>query len=288
LRQKHPQVYVELRVVDNASKPPSGKLQPATQHAIRGPAVVDERCSSDEELEGAASRTGGRALNRGSASRKRLSNTQKAEYINGYENWAAAEKLAGKKFGVNAYVAFAGLDVKFIKFLGESKTGWRGPEAREEILKKAGKRLSSRLLTTKGRSKANAFFQKAEEALILEVSWISLASTHLHVRALMVVVPSSLPCPSLPLLHLLPQYRAKRQMNVAVSTRWLKARMKALVRVHHPGDPHAEQFSASANWRYRFCKRFNLSYRKKTNSKVQPVQLRLPVILVRALTHTWI
>ena len=79
-------------------------------------------------------------------------------------------------------------------------------------------------------------------------------------------------------------YRLRRRGDGAqnhggqrVTGLWLRIQMKRLVR-KHCGDHAAGCFKASVYWLHNFARRFGMSLRRKTNSKAEPVEVRLPKI----------
>ncbi|KAK3249108.1 hypothetical protein CYMTET_41452 [Cymbomonas tetramitiformis] len=69
----------------------------------------------------------------------------------------------------------------------------------------------------------------------------------------------------------------RRSRNRRVAKRWIVVRMRALIRELHPGcDKPA--FRASEGWKIRFCKRYNLVPRRKSNLKAKPILERLPAL----------
>ena len=83
-------------------------------------------------------------------------------------------------------------------------------------------------------------------------------------------------------LHAL--YRLRRRGNGAgnkggerVTGLWLRITMKRLVR-KHCGDHAADCFKACKKWLRNFARRFGMSLRRKSNSKAEPVEARLPKI----------
>lgn len=62
-----------------------------------------------------------------------------------------------------------------------------------------------------------------------------------------------------------------------VSGMWLRIQMKRLVR-KHCGDHAADGFKASKFWLRNFARRFGMSLRRKSNSKAEPIAVRLPKI----------
>ena len=77
-------------------------------------------------------------------------------------------------------------------------------------------------------------------------------------------------------LHVL--FRAKRQRGLKVSTLWLCVTMTGLIKKHYRDDPRAETFTPS--WRYveKGAKKFRVATRRRSNSKNQSIEERLPKI----------
>ena len=80
------------------------------------------------------------------------------------------------------------------------------------------------------------------------------------------------------------EYRVRRRGNGAdrkggerVTGHWFKIRMKQLVRKHY-GDDAAAGFKGSKRWLAGFTRCFGISLRSKSNSKSEPVEVRLPKI----------
>lgn len=66
------------------------------------------------------------------------------------------------------------------------------------------------------------------------------------------------------------EFLAARSAGRPVSGLWLRTRMRQLV--------NSPDFKASAGWLRGFCRRYNLSFRKKTNGKSKSLAERLPQI----------
>ena len=77
-------------------------------------------------------------------------------------------------------------------------------------------------------------------------------------------------------LHVL--FRAKRKRGLKVSTLWLCVTMTGLIKKHYRDDPRAETFTPS--WRYveKWAKKFRVATRRRSNSKNQSIEERLPKI----------
>ena len=69
----------------------------------------------------------------------------------------------------------------------------------------------------------------------------------------------------------------ERKGGERVTGCWLRITMKRLVREFY-GDNAANGFKASRNWLRNFSRHFGISLRRKTNSKAEPVEVRLPKI----------
>ena len=69
----------------------------------------------------------------------------------------------------------------------------------------------------------------------------------------------------------------KHKGGQRVTGHWLRIQMKRLVRLHY-GDHAAGCFKASKFWLRNFSRRFGISLRRKSNSKAEPIEVRLPKI----------
>ena len=85
-------------------------------------------------------------------------------------------------------------------------------------------------------------------------------------------------------LELHGKYRLKRRGDgetqkggQRVTGHWLRIQMKRLVRQHY-GDHAADCFKASKRWLRNFARRFGISLRRKSNSKAEAIEVRLPKI----------
>lgn len=63
------------------------------------------------------------------------------------------------------------------------------------------------------------------------------------------------------------RYKQRRQRALPVSGHWLRSGMRKILREMLPNDPAAQKFVASRKWLKRFCTRWAISKRKKTNVK---------------------
>jgi len=70
---------------------------------------------------------------------------------------------------------------------------------------------------------------------------------------------------------------AEKKGGQRVTGLWLRIQMKRLVR-KHCGDHAADCFKASRHWLQNFARRFGISWRRKSNTKAEPVEVRLPKI----------
>ena len=83
------------------------------------------------------------------------------------------------------------------------------------------------------------------------------------------------------------KFKARRARGRKVSGRWLSAMARQIMRVLHPDK--ACEYKCSYSWLRRFCKRFKISMRRKTNGKnktwadTEPVLLRYLAGLRRRL-----
>ena len=77
-------------------------------------------------------------------------------------------------------------------------------------------------------------------------------------------------------LHVL--FRAKRKRGLKVSTLWLYVTLTDLIKKHYRDDPRAETFTPI--WRYveKWAKKFRVATRRRSNSKNQSFEERLPKI----------
>ena len=77
-------------------------------------------------------------------------------------------------------------------------------------------------------------------------------------------------------LHVL--FHAKRKRGPKVSTLWLCVTVTDLIKKHYRDDPRAETFTPC--WRYveKWAKTFRVATKRRSNSKNQSVEERLPKI----------
>jgi hypothetical protein len=72
-------------------------------------------------------------------------------------------------------------------------------------------------------------------------------------------------------------YREKRARGERVTGPWLRISMKRLVRKYY-GDDAADGFKATKGWLRNFACDYNISLRRKSNNKSEPIEVRLPKI----------
>ena len=70
--------------------------------------------------------------------------------------------------------------------------------------------------------------------------------------------------------------RTKRAKGLRVTTKWIRIHMKKLISKEH-GDDAAKDWKSTLSWRFKFCRRWGISLRRKTNSR-KPLSDRLPKI----------
>ena len=80
-------------------------------------------------------------------------------------------------------------------------------------------------------------------------------------------------------------YKQRRHKGMPVHYKWLTAKMLILMRIEKPRkyDPNKHKFTNS--WCARFCKRWNISRRRRTNTKKRDLFERLHLI---RNYHWWI
>jgi len=61
--------------------------------------------------------------------------------------------------------------------------------------------------------------------------------------------------------------KSRRERGFKVKARFVKAEMRKLVKAGNPNNPKAQRFKASNGWLRRFMKRFNLTWRRRSNKK---------------------
>ena len=70
--------------------------------------------------------------------------------------------------------------------------------------------------------------------------------------------------------------RTKRAKGLRVTTKWIRIQIKKLISKEH-GDDAAKDWKSTLSWRYKFCRRWGISLRRKSNSR-KPLSDRLPKI----------
>ena len=83
--------------------------------------------------------------------------------------------------------------------------------------------------------------------------------------------------------ELLTKFKERRARGRKVSGRWLTAMGRQLIKVTNPDK--AAAFKGGKSWRLRFCKRHNISVRRKTNAKNKTWAATEPV--AAAPLFTW-
>lgn len=72
-------------------------------------------------------------------------------------------------------------------------------------------------------------------------------------------------------------FRDERKKGKRIQERWFTVQMRKIIREIY-GDEPADRFKGSHGWLTRFGQRFQISLRRATNNKNEPVELRLPKI----------
>ena len=70
----------------------------------------------------------------------------------------------------------------------------------------------------------------------------------------------------------------RRSKGMPVSWNWLSAKMIALTRIEKPAHYRPEKHKFRHGWAYRFCKRWNISRRRRTNTKKKDLFERMHLI----------
>ena len=71
-------------------------------------------------------------------------------------------------------------------------------------------------------------------------------------------------------------YKRKRSLGGRITKLWLKTKMRIAIRGIY-GDAAANKFKASQNWFLRFCKRQDITLRRRTNKRSQGLQEKIKV-----------
>ena len=70
-------------------------------------------------------------------------------------------------------------------------------------------------------------------------------------------------------------FNRRRSKGMPVSWNWLRAKMLVLMRIEKPAHYLPEKHKFRHGWAYRFCKRWNISRRRRTNTKKQDLFERM-------------
>ena len=73
-------------------------------------------------------------------------------------------------------------------------------------------------------------------------------------------------------------YKRRRSKGMPVHWNWLSAKMIVLMRIEKPAHYRPEKHKFRHGWAYRFCKRWNISRRRRTNTKKKDLFERMHVI----------
>ena len=73
-------------------------------------------------------------------------------------------------------------------------------------------------------------------------------------------------------------YKRRRSKGMPVNWNWLSAKMIVLVRIEKPEHYRPEKHKFRHGWAYRFCKRWNISRRRRTNTKKKDLFERMHLI----------
>jgi hypothetical protein len=105
----------------------------------------------------------GRSKNRGASKRQSYSVAFKAQVLNDYDAWEAAQTKAGKSASIREFVKVRSLGRKFEKFL--STGGWRDPETQKRIMEDAARAEYQHVVKMHDRSKSKSHYAEMEVAL---------------------------------------------------------------------------------------------------------------------------
>ena len=70
-------------------------------------------------------------------------------------------------------------------------------------------------------------------------------------------------------------FKRRRSKGMPVSWNWLRAKMLVLMRIEKPAHYLPEKHKFRHGWAYRFCKRWKISRRRRTNTKKQDLFERM-------------
>lgn len=73
-------------------------------------------------------------------------------------------------------------------------------------------------------------------------------------------------------------FLAKRKRGLKVSTLWLCATVAGLIEEHYPSNPRGKGSKPSWRWVFKWANEHNISKRRRSNSKNQSIEERLPKI----------
>ena len=73
-------------------------------------------------------------------------------------------------------------------------------------------------------------------------------------------------------------YKRRRSKGMPVHLNWLMAKMKVLVQIKKPAHYRPEKHKFGVGWAQRFCKRWHISRRRRTNTKKKDLFERMHLI----------